>query len=350
MTKTDKKKPTPERRITELGFGLAKKVFLILVAWVGYWQLYEYISESPEITVVIEKTEKAAKNYKTLISIENGSESVSADDIVRPIKLTFTDSILAINPLNTEVKTEYKLLNKDIIIHFDLINKNEKFQFNILTSKRAQFLSTDCRIKNIKKIKYYDTENKPRPISRILNIWLVLFFLSIIFFVDAILVIIKDIELGDIKVFIKKFPLRPDNIEKFLDGYEAVYKTYRVRVKPDAVFMRQIIANLFISFKHETRQELAFIKHMANLKTEHYILYRTRTAFIMISPIVFLVSLIGSVVNYFYYEFDNLRSLVSLSDLNLILLRTLLVVAILIILFPRRTMTFMFVKKGGHPF
>lgn len=349
MTKPEKK-TSPEQRLTQLGLGLVKKAFLIVFAWIGYWQTYEYVSESPEITVVIEKTEASGKNFKTLISIENGSESVSADDIVRPIKLKFTDKVLEIDSKKSEIKTAYKLSNKDVFIEFDLLNKNEKFQFHILTSKRAQLASTDCRIKNIKKIEYYDTVNKPRPFSRILNIWLVLFFLSIIFFIDAILVIVKDIELGDIKAYIRNFPLRLDNIEEFLDGYKAVYKTYRVKVKPDAEFMRQIIANLFISFPYQSKDETAFIKQMANLKTELYVWYRTRTAFVIISPIVFLVSLIGSFVNYFYYEFDNLRAVISLPDLNLILLRTLLVVAIIIIIFPRKTMTFMFVKKGGHPF
>lgn len=349
MTKTEKK-TSPERRLTQLGLGLVKKAFLMVVAWIGYWQLYEYVSESPEITVVIEKTVPSGKNFKTLISIENGSESVSMDDIVLPIKLMFNDTILELFPEKSEIKTEYKCLNKDILIEFDLLNKNEKFQFQILTSKRTQFVSTHCRIKNIKRIKYYDIENKPRPFSRILNIWLVLLFLSIAFFVDAILIIVKDIELGDIKLFIKNFPLRPDNIEEFLDGYKAVYKAYRVRIKPDAEFMQQIIANLFISFLYQSKDEIAFIKQMVNLKTELYVLYRTRTAFVIISPIIFVVSLIGSIVNYFYYEFDSLRDVISLQDFNLILLRTLFVFAVIIIIFPRKTMTFMFVKKGGYPF
>ena len=225
-----------------------------------------------------------------------------------------------------------------------------KFQFYILTTIRAQIISTECRIKNIKGIKNYNTENKPRPVSRILNIWLILFLLSIVFLVDAILVIVKDKELGNIKDFVKNFPLKQVNIDEFLNGYEAVFKTYKVRIKPDPKFMRQIIANLFLSFQHQTNDEIDFIKFMANLKTEHFIFYRTRTAFIVISPIVILISLFGSLFNYYYYEFDSLKNAFTLSDLNLILIRILLIATILIIIFSRRAMTFLFLKRGGRLF
>lgn len=346
----EENKTTPEQKIRKIALRLVKKTFLILFVCIGYLQAYDFISESPEITVVLEESARINKTHKTLLSVENGSESVSKDDIVQPIKLTFNDSILQIDPKINEINPKFEVQNKSLNINFDLLNKNEKFQFYVTTTIRPQLVSTECRIKNIKCIKNFDSENKPKPLSRILNIWLILFVLSIVFFVDALLVIVKDKELGNIKHFVKNFPLKQDNIEEFLNGYEAVYKTYRVRIKPDPKFMRQIIANLFLSFKHQTDDEIAFIKTIAHFKTEYYVFYRIRTAFVIISPIVIIISLLGSLFNYYYYEFDILKTAFSLSDLNLILVRILLVVSIFIIIFPRRTMTFFFVKRGGHPF
>jgi hypothetical protein len=85
---------SPENRIKELLLVGIKKTFLVIVAFITYWQLYEYVSESPVITISIEHSKKDNGNYRTLVSVKNGSESISSDDIVSPVKIDFNDTII----------------------------------------------------------------------------------------------------------------------------------------------------------------------------------------------------------------------------------------------------------------
>jgi hypothetical protein len=227
------------------------------------------------------------------------------------------------------------------------MNRNESLQFNVITKSRPEIKSIDFRIKNIENIKFYDYEIKPIPISRVLNIWIVLIVLSIFTFFDALLVILKDKELGDIKDFIFNFPLNSKNKEDFIVGYEGVYKKYKLRIKPTSRFMSEIIRNLFKSFPYSTDREIDFIKFMSDFKTELYTNYRTRTAFIVVSPIVVIISGTAILLNYFYFEIGTIRSLISINQINKITLTVLLIIALTIIIFPKRIMTLLFLKKNA---
>ncbi|MCF6280355.1 MAG: hypothetical protein L3J14_08415 [Flavobacteriaceae bacterium] len=345
-----KSKTTPEKTIQELSYKVLKKFFLIIVALITYWQLYEYVSESPEINISLENSNKTNNLFKTLILIKNGSQSISSIDIIRPIKIEFNDTIREIESLKSEIKTNFKTEGKSLIINFDLINKNEEFKFYAFTSLRPEIRKLDYRIKNIENVEYYDYLLKPKPIYRILNIWIILFLISIILMIDALLVILKDNELQEIKSFISKYPLNINNMEQFVDGYTNIYKKYTLRIKPSSGFMNQIMRNIFMTYPCKTTQNIKVIKYVANIKTELYTFYRTRTAFVIISPIIILISILAIFLNYYYYEIDFLKTNISINSINKRILTVLYIFVFVIIVFPRKTMNFLFVKKGGYKF
>jgi hypothetical protein len=344
----NKDNSTPEKRIQYLLWKGFKSLFLMIMAIIAYIQLYEYVSEKPEINISLNESIKNGNEYKTLISIENGSQSISFADIVRPINLDFNDTIKKITHLKSKIKPVYEIQNQlSLSINFDLINKNEKFNFIVYSKGRLEINGVDFRIKNIDNIQIYDFEKKPKPIYRILNIWVILFLVSFLLFIDALLVIAKDKELESLKSFIFDFPLNDKNKKEFIKGYENIYKKYKVRIKPSPKIMKQVIKNLFICFPLMTNEDKNFIKSMTNLKTELYTFYRARTAFLIISPITILISALAITLNYFYYEIAILNNNMSLDGINKVILTILLTLSIMIILFPRRTMNFLFIKKSA---
>lgn len=342
---------SPEKRIRELLVSGGKKLFLVIVALITYWQLYEYITDKPEIDISIEKSELINKNYKTTITVANGSQSITSSDIIERINVIFNDTIQQVKSVASNIQPKYQIINNSINLNFSLLNKDEKFKFYTFSKSRLKIVSINYRIKDIKQINIYDFENNPKPLNRILNIWVILLIISIILFIDALLVISKDKGLDDIKSYIYNFNLTNKNKKEFIKGYKKIYGQYKLRLKPDKKFMKEIINNLFISFPPKTKKDLEFIKFMANLKTELYTLYRTRTAFIIISPIAFLISIFALFANYYYYEIDFIKNNISINSINKIVLNIVLILVLIIILFPRSTMNLLFLKKGAkHKF
>jgi len=342
---------TPERRIKELFISGVKKLFLVVVALITYWQLYEYITEKPIIDITIEESTIINSNYKTTIIVENGSQSITSDDVIDEINIILSDTIKQIKAVESKIQPQYQINEKSIKLNFSLLNKNEQFKFYVFSNSRPEIKSVNYRIKDIREINFYDFKNKPKPLKRILNIWIISIIIFLILFIDALLVISKDKGLNEIKSFILNFQLGKNNKKEFIKGYKKIYGKYKLRLKPSKKFMKGIINNLFISFPLKTERDVEFIKFMANLKTEPYIFYRTRTAFIVISPIAFLISILALLGNYYYYEIDFIRKSISINSLNKIVLNLILVLVLIIIIFPRSTMNILLLKKNAkHKF
>lgn len=341
---------TPESSLIQIGFqgfGWLKKIFSLIILLIGYWQAFEYFSEKPELKIFIEECKHENDFYNTLILIKNGSESINEDDFVAPVCITFSGSISKIIPFKSEVKNHFVIEKNTIKIKSELLNKNEEFKFIILSEVRPQIKNVQGRIKGIENIEYYDFELKPKPLNRLLNFWFVLIIVSSFLLIDALLVIGKDKELSMLYNHIKLFPLDKKNKKEYIARYVLLYNNYPLRIKPDSEFMEQIINNLFLCFPSKSKKEIAFIKNMAILKTEWYTLYRLRTAFIVVSPIFLAFSIMALILNYFYYEIYFLKNLLSLNLINKTTLTILLIAGLLILVFPRSTMNYLFVKKGA---
>ena len=207
----------PERRLQEISGKLFKRAFLLIISLLGYWQLYEYVSEKPNINIELKSSVLNDKKYTSDIEIKNGSESFSKEDVISPIEIIFTDQISNVIVPESTIKLKYQIKNNVLYISFDLLNKNEKYNLKIISNKRPQISNLKYRIKGIEKINFYDYENKPSPIWRNFNIWLIFLIFAIITLADSLLVILKDRGLGEIKSFVNAFPLNINNREEFIE-------------------------------------------------------------------------------------------------------------------------------------
>ena len=89
--------------------------------------------------------------------------------------------------------------------------------------------------------------------------------------------------MGEIKSFVNAFPLNINNREEFIETYKQLYSNYKLKLKPSADFMAFTVRNSVYMYNEYKENDVEFIKHLVNLKTELFILYRLRT---VISPIL----------------------------------------------------------------
>ena len=341
-------KTSPEKRLIEIsniGFGKIKKIITLVFLLIGYWQAIKYFTEKPNLNVYLENSYPINKKFVTKVTIINGSQSISKTDIIKPITINLSEEIIKVQSSEKFVNSKFHTFKNSLSVTFDLLNKDELFSFLIVTNKRPKIKNIEGRIKSIEEIFLNDYELKPKPLNRFLNVWVILVLSSIILFIDALLVIGKDIELQKLLSFTKYYNLNKSNIEEYIEKYGEYYSEWKVNIKPDKEFMQDIIRNLFISFPHKTKNEFEFIKDMACFKTNLYSFYRVRTVFIVVGPILFCISLCAIILNYFYFEINGLSEIISITVINKIATTILLILGIFVILFPSRTMNLVVLGK-----
>jgi len=345
---SEQSKKTPEKRLIELstiGFGKIKKIVTLIFLLIGYWQTIKYFTEKPNLNVYLEDSHPINEKFATKITIVNGSQSISKTDFVKPITINLSEQIIKVQSSEKFVNSKFQIFKNSLIVTFDLLNKDELFSFIIITNERPKIKNIEGRIKSVEEIFFNDYELKPKPLNRFLNVWAILILASIILFIDALLVIGKDIELQRLLSFSKYYNLKKSNIEEYIEKYGEYYSEWKVNIKPNKEFMQDIIRNLFISFPHQTKNDFEFIKDMACFKTNIYSFYRVRTVFIVIGPILFFISFCAIILNYFYFEINGLSEIISLTDINKIATTILLILGIFVILFPSRTMNLVVLGK-----
>lgn len=345
---SEQTKTTSEKRLLEIskiGYGKVKKIGALIFLLIGYWQAVLYFTEKPNLNIYIENSYPINKKFVTKISIINGSQAITNDDIIKPISLNFSEEIFRVQSLKSVVNPQFLTYRNSLNLSFDLLNKDEIFSFLIVTQKRPKIEKVEGRIKSVEEIFYSDYELKPKPLKRFLNIWIFLFFISIFLFVDALIVILKDIELQKLFSFARRYNLNRSNIDDYIENYGKYYSEWEVNIKPNAEFMKRIIRNLFLSFPHNTKKELEFIKQMTCYKTSLYSFYRVRTVFVVVGPILFIISLCAVILNYFYYEINGLSEIISMTSINKIATNILLILGIFVILFPSRIMNSVVLRK-----
>ena len=316
-------------------------LFLVVIS---YWQGYEYVNQSPNIIIYLENSKKVKEKYETKVSITNGSESILKDDIVRPISINFNQELDSLIPLKSIVDPEYKIKDKSILLNFELFNNDEEIELYIYTKSRPLISDIDYRIKNIESIQFYDYQNKSKFIQRII-IWIILLVIAILLFCDALIVISKDFGLGEIKSHIHEFPLTGKNSKEFTKGYLKIYGNYKLRFKPPVAFMHGILENTFRTFPCKSTKDIEFIKNMLDIKTEIFTFYRTRTAFVIISPLIVGISLLAIIINFFYYDLGRLNQLISINFMNKFIITLLFIITVIIIIYPKSIMNIVFLKK-----
>lgn len=331
---------------------LLKKAFLIIVAIITYYQFYEYIVEKIPVNLEVTNLNKNNGLYETTFVFSNANFTIERGDFIKPIEIILSNNITQIVVDNKERKAipKFKIEKNKIYFDFDLLNKNELIKFKTLSKNQIEIKSIDFRIKNIENINLYHYIKKPKPLKRLTNFWLIIFGISMVLFLDALLIIIKDNKLTEMKYFVRDYPLTEKNKYDFLEKYRQLYKDYKVRFKFSERFLIDFkIKNLLEMYERYSEEDIAFIKYMININTEISTLYRTRTIFVIISPILFITAIIGVTINYVYYDIEYFKNY-SLNDFNIILLRIILTITIILILFPRKIMNYLIVKRKNQKF
>lgn len=339
----------PEKRLSELIIKLFKKIFLALIAIITYYQCYEYLIEKIPVNIEITNSIDKKSFIETEFVFNNSNSAIEENDFIKPIEITLSNKIQKIIfGKNQKAIPIFKIDGNKLFFEFDLLNKDEKIIFKTISTGIIEIKSINFRIKDIDNIEYYNYLKKPKPLQRLTTFWLIVLGLSIIFFFDALLLILKDAKLTEMKYLVRDYPLNESNKYDFMEKYRQLYKDYKVRFKlPEKFLIDFKVKNLLDRYKKYTKNDVMLIKYMINMNTEFAILYRTRTIFIIISPIFILVSLIGIILNYFYYDFSILHK-ISLELINTYLLRAFLFMAIIMIIFPGRTMNTIFLKYSKN--
>ncbi|WDF46111.1 hypothetical protein PQ459_14530 [Chryseobacterium sp. KACC 21268] len=289
----------PEKRLSELTIKLVKKIFLALIAIITYYQFYEYLIEKIPVNIEITNSINKKSFIETEFIFNNSNSAIEESDFTKPIEIALSNKIQKIIfDKNQKAVPTFKIDGNKLLFQFDLLNKNEKIIFKTISADIIEIKSINFRIKDVDNIEFYHYLKKPKPLQRLTTFWLIVFGLSIILFFDALILILKDAKLTEMKYLVRDYPLNESNKYDFMEKYRQLYKDYKVRFKlPEKYLIDFKVKNLLDIYKQYTKKDREFIKYMINMNTEFAILYRTRTIFIIISPIFILVSLIGIIFN-----------------------------------------------------
>lgn len=338
----------PEKKLFEISKKFISKVFLLIITIVGYFQALDYIRDKIPVAIELTQCRNINTQIKSSFEFSNRNSSIDKSDFITPLEIIMSDTVTNIY-IKKKEKEKYDINlrsnNDTIFISFALLNKNEKFIFEAFSKREFEIKELKYRIKNVDNINFYHFKNNPKPISRIFKVWLFTLLISILLFFDALLVILKDRKLGELKKFVFEYDLTKENKGDFLEKYRLLYNEYPLRIKtPSSFFIDYKIKNLLNSFQNYNNREVNFIRLTISYYTEFFVFYRIRTIFIIISPILFTVSVLGICFNYFYYELPFLR-FAALDTINYFILKFILMVFLFMILFPRQTMNYFFIKK-----
>lgn len=281
-----------EKKILDIFIKLFKKIFYLIIVIIGYLQAYDYIKDKFPASIEIQQSKFSKTQYKTYFEFINKNSAIEKGDLVNPIEIILSDSVNTVwirKDIQKKFGINFKIKKNVIAFNFDLVNKNERFNFWSISKKAIKILDVKHRIKDVEQINFYHFKDNPKPIYKVLNFWLLTLFIAIVLFIDSLLVILKDKKLNKMKSFVVSYPLTIENKTDFLNQYRNLYNNYDLRFKtPASFFIDFKINNLLNSFHNYDQKEVDLIKFATNWYTEIFILYRFRTIFIIISPILFI--------------------------------------------------------------
>ncbi len=124
--------------------------------------------------------------FVTEFSIENtGWKTISKTDILKEIYFQLNDVKLLDVIINSSIPKNLDILinkfnEKSFFIDFELLNRNEKIYFSILTNKNIDSFKIETRIKNISDIQIRDYIAKP-DLYKLPSFYFTIIFIFFIF-------------------------------------------------------------------------------------------------------------------------------------------------------------------------
>lgn len=281
---------------------LYENFIIILPILVGVNLLLQGLS-SNDLTIYLYENEPVGANYQSKFEIYNEGTPISKHELIQPliINLEKENAIIDFDLIekNPEaIKVWFSKLTKNKLkVDFDLLNESENIKFSVKSTKPIETFTVSSRIKNIEEVVTYHYQIKPKFYDRIGKFWIFLLAFSILTFVDASLLVSKNKQLKRLLEIIDNLTV---DIEKreFLTAYKKAYTAYKVRFKRNK---ETITTDISVLFDGITTDNLNDVKLKMNAATKRAVLYKLRKPYLIISPLLFIISLlaiIGSIIFY----------------------------------------------------
>jgi len=281
---------------------LYENFIVILPVLVGINLLVQNFN-SNDLTIYLYEMEEKGEYYESKFEVYNEGNPISKYELIQPliINLKANNAIIDFDLIqkNPEViKVWFSKLKKNKLkIDFDLLNESENITFSVLTDKPINKFTVSSRIKNIKEVVTYHYKIKPKFYDRIGKFWIFLLLFSIITFLDAFILISKNDKLKKVLETITLLTQLTDKTV-FLREYKIAFIAYNVRFKRNA---GSVVADVNMLFDSITIDNINEVKARMNIITKKAVLYKLRKPYLIISPVLFIISLlviIGSVIYY----------------------------------------------------
>ena len=281
---------------------LYQNFIIILPLFVGVNLLFQSLN-SNDLTVYLYDSQKEEAAFVSKFEIYNEGSAVSKNELIQPliINLAADNTILSFdliqkNPSAIKVWFSKRNTNK-LSVDFNLLNNAESITFLIVSKRPIHEFTVSSRIKNVKEVITYHYKEKPKIYDRINTFWIFLCFFSIISFIDAYKLRVKNKQLKALFLLIESLTIDTDE-KRFLETYKEAYTRYNIRFKKNVITVTAEMSVLFskIDFYHieQIQQEM---KH----KTKWAVFYTLRKPYLILSPILFLISIIAIIISVMYY-------------------------------------------------
>jgi len=258
---------------------------------------------SNDLTIYLYDIEEKEKLYESKFEVYNEGDPISKYELIQPLIINLQKEnaivdfdLIAKNP--QAIKVWFSKLKKNKLkVDFDLLNESENITFSILTSKPIENFTVSSRIKNIEEVVTYHYQIKPKYYDRIGKFWIFLLVFSILTFIDASMLVSKNKQLKKLLELIDDLTETSDK-ESFLEEYRVEYAAYKIRFKRNK---ETILTDISLLFDAIATNNLNEVKLKMNTTTKRSVLYTLRKPYLLISPVLFLISLlviIGSIIFY----------------------------------------------------
>jgi len=281
---------------------LYENFIVILPVLVGLNLLFQNIG-SNDLTIYLYDVAEKGKLYESKFEVYNEGNPISKHELIQPLIINLQKDnaivdfdLIAKNPQAIKIWFS-KLTKNKLKVDFDLLNESENITFSMLTSKRIENFTVSSRIKGVEEVVTYHYQIKPKYYDRIGKFWIFLLLFSIVTFIDASVVVSKNKQLKRILNLIDDLSETSDK-ELFLEVYRVEYSAYKIRFKRNK---ETIIADISLLFDMIATNNLKEVKLKMNAATKRSVLYTLRKPYLLISPVLFLISLlviIGSIIFY----------------------------------------------------
>ncbi len=281
---------------------LYENFIVILPILVGLNLLVQHLG-SNDLTIYLYDSEEVSGNYQSKFEVYNEGNPISKYELIQPliINIEKENAIVDFDLIEKEplaIKVWFSKLTKSKLkVDFDLLNESENIKFSVITKKPIENFTVSSRIKNIEEVVTYHYQIKPKFYDRIGKFWIFLLLFSVITFIDALFLISKDKQLNAIIILINSLEVVSSKKE-FLNNYKIAYNNYNIRFKRNKEAITSDVGVLLSTLNAENLNE---VKQKMIQITKRSVLYTLRKPYILISPILFLISLLAILGSILYY-------------------------------------------------